>query len=117
VTLQPLERYDLDAAIIFSDILVIPQALGMEVQMVPQQGPVFPSPLNSPSDIKKLRFDVDICEELKYVLDAITLTRTKIGGKVPLLGFAGAPVILAFIEMLCVADLQLKFEFMFIVSQ
>lgn len=91
VTLQPLERYDLDAAIIFSDILVIPQALGMEVQMVPQQGPVFPSPLNSPSDIKKLRFDVDICEELKYVLDAITLTRTKIGGKVPLLGFAGAP--------------------------
>ncbi|XP_062506498.1 uroporphyrinogen decarboxylase-like [Corticium candelabrum] len=91
VTLQPLERFDLDAAIIFCDILVIPQALGMEVQMVPKQGPVFPIPLASPLDIQKLRFDVNISEELKYVFDAITLTRKRINGKVPLIGFSGAP--------------------------
>uniref|UniRef100_H2YNM3 Uroporphyrinogen decarboxylase n=1 Tax=Ciona savignyi TaxID=51511 RepID=H2YNM3_CIOSA len=91
VTLQPLRRFDLDAAIIFSDILVIPQALGMEVQMVPGKGPVFPKPLIHPNEIKALNQDPDIDKELGYVFDAITLTRKKLEGKVPLIGFSGAP--------------------------
>eukprot|EP00729_Bicosta_minor_P005408 gene5408-20183_t len=77
VTLQPLERFPLDAAIIFSDILVIPQALGMEVQMV--------------KDLDKLNKDADVHKELGYVFEAITLTRQKLEGKVPLFGFCGGP--------------------------
>ncbi|XP_028159341.1 uroporphyrinogen decarboxylase [Ostrinia furnacalis] len=91
VTLQPLRRFEhLDASIIFSDILVIPQALGMIVEMHPGQGPVFPHPLNSPTEIENLKEDGAI-SRLSYVGDAITLTRHKIEGKVPLIGFTGAP--------------------------
>ncbi|EJD00842.1 uroporphyrinogen decarboxylase [Fomitiporia mediterranea MF3/22] len=92
VTLQPIRRYKglLDAAIIFSDILVVPQAMGMEVLMNP--GPFFPSPLTSPSDIPKmLKEKVDVNVDLKYVFDAISLTRKELGGEVPLIGFCGAP--------------------------
>ena len=91
VTLQPLQRYDLDAAIIFSDILVVPQALGMEVLMKPGVGPVFPNPLKSPEDIETLEHGDKTLPRLQYVFDAITLTRQKLEGKVPLLGFTGAP--------------------------
>lgn len=91
VTLQPLRRFDLDGAIIFSDILVVPQALGMTVEMVPGKGPVFPEPLVTPDDLKKLNRTPDLQKTLGYVFDAITLTRTKIDGKVPLFGFCGAP--------------------------
>jgi uroporphyrinogen decarboxylase len=91
VTLQPIRRFALDAAIIFSDILVVPQALGLEVQMVPGVGPVFPDPLLDPSHLARLTADVDVQKELGYVFDAITLTRHKLEGKVPLIGFAGAP--------------------------
>ncbi|XP_071444107.1 uroporphyrinogen decarboxylase isoform X2 [Hetaerina americana] len=91
VTLQPIRRYDLDAAIIFSDILVVPQALGMVVEMKPGVGPVLPEPLSSPSDIEKLKFPVDVKEKLGYVFEGITLTRHKLEGKVPLIGFSGAP--------------------------
>lgn len=91
VTLQPLRRFPLDAAIIFSDILVVPQAMGMEVQMVPGKGPVFPSPLKSTDDMEKLDFEPDIHKELGYVFDALRLTRQKLEGKVPLIGFSGAP--------------------------
>lgn len=90
VTLQPIDRFPLDAAIIFSDILVIPQALGLEVQMVKGKGPHFPEPLRGPDDLKRL-LDVDVREELAYVMDAITLTRKELGGRVPLIGFSGAP--------------------------
>ncbi|XP_049865563.1 uroporphyrinogen decarboxylase [Pectinophora gossypiella] len=91
VTLQPLRRYDhLDASIIFSDILVIPQALGMTVEMHPGKGPVFPNPLNDPMEIDGLKEDGAV-SRLLYVGDAITLTRHKIEGKVPLIGFTGAP--------------------------
>lgn len=91
VTLQPLRRYKhLDASIIFSDILVIPQAIGMTVEMHPGVGPVFPEPLNSPEDLKKLTPEGAI-SRLQYVADAITLTRHKIDGQVPLIGFTGAP--------------------------
>lgn len=91
LTLQPLRRFPLDAAIIFSDILVIPQALGMEIRMEPGRGPVFPEPLKGPEDLQKLKPTVDVSQELGYVFRAITLTRHKIAGKVPLIGFTGAP--------------------------
>ncbi|KAG9482855.1 hypothetical protein GDO78_009038 [Eleutherodactylus coqui] len=91
LTLQPLRRFSLDAAIIFSDILVIPQALGMEIRMEPGRGPVFPEPLKGPKDLQKLKPTVDVSQELGYVFRAITLTRHKIGGQVPLIGFTGAP--------------------------
>ncbi|XP_053324697.1 uroporphyrinogen decarboxylase [Spea bombifrons] len=91
LTLQPLRRFPLDAAIIFSDILVIPQALGMEIRMEPGRGPVFPEPLQTPQDLQKLKPKVDVSQELGYVFRAITLTRHKIAGKVPLIGFTGAP--------------------------
>lgn len=91
ITLQPVERYNLDAAIIFSDILVVPQALGMIVEMKPGIGPSFPSPLLSPSDISKLSFPIDVNKELGYVFEAITLTRHRLQGVVPLIGFSGAP--------------------------
>ncbi|KAI8509879.1 PREDICTED: uroporphyrinogen decarboxylase-like isoform X2 [Branchiostoma belcheri] len=91
VTLQPIRRFQLDAAIIFSDILVVPQALGMTVEMVPGKGPSFPEPLKVPEDMSKLDKDVDVNKTLGYVFDAITLTRHKLEGKVPLIGFSGAP--------------------------
>ncbi|KAL6264768.1 hypothetical protein P5V15_004866 [Pogonomyrmex californicus] len=90
VTLQPIKRFDLDASIIFSDILVIPQAMGLKVEMTPGVGPVLPQPLADPDDLTRLvRPNVD--EVLKYVADAITLTRHELDGKVPLIGFTGAP--------------------------
>ena len=90
ITLQPIDRYPnlIDAAIIFSDILVIPQAMGMEVLMNP--GPVFPKPLNVPEDVQDLQPD-RVKERLQYVYDAITLTRNRLAGRVPLIGFCGAP--------------------------
>lgn len=91
LTLQPLRRFPLDAAIIFSDILVIPQALGMEVTMVPGKGPTFPDPLTEPVDLAKLQENVDVTQELAYVFQAITMTRYELKGKVPLIGFSGAP--------------------------
>ncbi|KAG8186838.1 hypothetical protein JTE90_024084 [Oedothorax gibbosus] len=91
VTLQPLARFPLDAAIIFSDILVVPQALGMEVEMRPGVGPVLPEPIKTPEDLARLKTPCNVKKELGYVFDAITLTRKELKGKVPLIGFAGAP--------------------------
>ncbi|KAI9592746.1 uroporphyrinogen decarboxylase-like protein [Syncephalis fuscata] len=93
VTLQPIERFEglLDASIIFCDILVIPQALGMTVEMVPGKGPHFPEPLQTPDDLARLTENVDVIAELGYALDAITLTRKQLDGRVPLFGFCGAP--------------------------
>ncbi|XP_058979584.1 uroporphyrinogen decarboxylase-like isoform X2 [Musca domestica] len=90
VTMQPLRRFDLDASIIFSDILVIPQAFGMTVEMHPGVGPVFPEPLQTPADLAKLKPEGAV-ERLSYVGDAITMMRHMLDGKVPLLGFTGAP--------------------------
>ncbi|XP_076666715.1 uroporphyrinogen decarboxylase [Andrena cerasifolii] len=89
VTLQPLKRFDLDASIIFSDILVIPQAMGLKVEMVPGTGPVLPNPLYDPSDLNRL-IEPNVEQDLRYVGDAIALTRHKLEGKVPLIGFTGA---------------------------
>jgi len=91
VTLQPLRRFDFDASIIFSDILVVPQALGMTVEMIPGKGPSFPEPLITPEDMAKLDWKCNVKKSLKYVYDAITLTRMKIDGQCPLIGFTGAP--------------------------
>ncbi|KAK6079077.1 uroporphyrinogen decarboxylase [Seiridium cupressi] len=96
LTLQPIERFEglLDASIIFSDILVIPQAMGMAVEMIDKKGPHFPQPLTSPDDgqySKVLEKNVDVAAELDYVYKAITLTRKKLNGRVPLIGFCGAP--------------------------
>ncbi|XP_071492479.1 uroporphyrinogen decarboxylase-like [Diadema antillarum] len=91
VTLQPIRRFELDAAIIFSDILVIPQALGLTVEMIPGKGPSFPEPLVSPDDLSRLNTSVDVGQALGYVFEAITLTRKELQGKVPLIGFSGAP--------------------------
>lgn len=101
ITLQPIERYEplFDASIIFSDILVIPQALDMEVQMKPGVGPHFPDPLHDPNQVADLakmlkdeKFPYSLVQEkLGYVFDAITLTRTSLDGRVPLFGFCGAP--------------------------
>ncbi|KAF6840086.1 uroporphyrinogen decarboxylase [Colletotrichum plurivorum] len=96
LTLQPIERFAglLDAAIIFSDILVVPQALGMVVEMVDKKGPHFPDPLKAPSDEQYRQImdkNVDVASELDYVYKAITLTRQKLAGRVPLIGFCGAP--------------------------
>ena len=100
LTLLPIDKYDglLDAAIIFSDILVVPQALGMVVEMVEGKGPHFPKRLETPLATKYdrqydqvMEKDVDVKKELGYVFDAITLTRQKLDGRVPLIGFCGAP--------------------------
>lgn len=96
LTLQPVDRYDglIDAAIIFSDILVIPQAMGMVVEMLDKKGPHFPNPLKSPPDEQYeqlMNRKVDVAKELDYVYRAITLTRQKLNGRVPLYGFCGAP--------------------------
>lgn len=93
ITLQPIERFQptIDAAIIFSDILVVPQALGMTVEMLEKRGPVFPEPLRQPSDVEKLRKEVDVVEQLGYVFEAIRETRRKLDNRVPLYGFVGAP--------------------------
>ncbi len=90
VTLQPIERFPLDGAIIFSDILVIPQALGLEVEMVSGKGPHFPNPLREPSDMDRLE-PANVDERLGYVFDALTMTRKELDGRVPLIGFSGAP--------------------------
>ena len=94
VTLQPLRRYDLDAAIIFSDILTIPDAMGLGLYFETGEGPKFERPVSSRADIEALPRP-DIGSSLRYVTDAVSLTRREIGGKVPLLGFSGSPWTLA----------------------
>lgn len=91
ITLQPIRRFNLDAAIIFSDILVIPQVLGMGVDIVEGKGVVFDYLLQTPEDLKKLYKDANISTDLSYVMDAITVTRHALNGQCPLFGFSGAP--------------------------
>jgi len=94
VTLQPVDILGVDAAIIFSDILVIPQAMGMELSVDEGVGPRFAEPLRTPADFGRLR-DVVPEEGLAHVLEAIRLARRALDGRVPLIGFAGAPWTLA----------------------
>ena len=90
ITLQPIDQVGVDAAIIFSDILVIPQAMGLEVLMEEGKGPSLPKTIVTQKDIDNLN-TADAAHHLKYVLDALTLTKKELNGRVPLIGFAGAP--------------------------
>jgi len=90
ITLQPVDQVGVDAAIIFSDILVIPQAMGLEVLMEEGKGPSLPKTITSQKDIDELNIS-NAEEHLKYVLDALSLTKKELNGRVPLIGFAGAP--------------------------
>jgi uroporphyrinogen decarboxylase len=90
VTIQPVDILDVDAAIIFSDILVIPEAMGLPYEMVEKRGPYFPETVKSLQDVDKLRV-ADAEADLVYVLEAIKIVKRELNGRVPLIGFAGAP--------------------------
>jgi uroporphyrinogen decarboxylase len=90
VTIQPVDLICVDAAIIFSDILVIPEAMGMKLEMIESKGPKFFDPIRTKSDVVKLK-EIDPSRELKYVLDAVSLTKRELNDRVPLIGFAGSP--------------------------
>ncbi len=89
-TLQPLRRYDLDAAIVFSDILVIPEAMGMHLEFVNNEGPVFRDPIRSATDLSRLK-DITPEVDLDYVLETITKVTHELNNDLPLIGFAGSP--------------------------
>jgi len=90
VTLQPLRRFDLDGAILFSDILTIPDAMGLGLYFAEGEGPRFERPLRSAADIKALGVP-DPADSLRYVTDAVSLIRKELDGSVPLIGFSGSP--------------------------
>lgn len=91
VTIQPVDELGVDAAIIFSDILVIPEAMGLEYQMVEKKGPWFPKTIHGMPDVEKLISGDAAASELTYVYDALSITKRELAGRVPLIGFAGAP--------------------------
>ena len=90
ITLQPVDQIGVDAAILFSDILVVLQAMGLEVQLIENKGPVLPDPVRTVSDLNRIRVP-DVEETLGYVFEAIRLTKQELNNRVPLIGFAGAP--------------------------
>ncbi len=94
VTLQPLERYDLDAAILFSDILTIPDAMGLGLYFSAGEGPMFERTVQSEADIERLPV-IDPNHELQYVMNAVSTIRCALNGRVPLIGFSGSPWTLA----------------------
>ncbi len=94
VTLQPLERFELDAAILFSDILTIPDAMGLGLSIHEGEGPIFAHPVRRPAQIEALAAP-DPEDALRYVLDAVRLIRTELKDRVPLIGFSGSPWTLA----------------------
>ena len=89
VTIQPVDILGVDAAIIFSDILVVPEAMGLNYEMEENKGPLFPKKISSSADLADIH--IAQADELQYVFDAISLTKRELNGKVPLIGFAGAP--------------------------
>ena len=94
VTLQPLARFELDAAILFSDILTIPDAMGLGLSFEAGEGPRFARPVRDAAAIHALAVP-DMDGELRYVMDAVRLIRKELGGRVPLIGFSGSPWTLA----------------------
>ncbi|TNF97730.1 MAG: uroporphyrinogen decarboxylase [Gammaproteobacteria bacterium] len=94
VTLQPLERFELDAAILFSDILTIPDAMGLGLYFTEGEGPAFEHPVRSQADVEKLGVP-DPEQELRYVIDAVSTIRQALDGRIPLIGFSGSPWTLA----------------------
>jgi uroporphyrinogen decarboxylase len=94
VTLQPLDRYELDAAILFSDILTIPDAMGLGLSFAQGEGPQFAHPVRTRADVERLGVP-DMESELRYVMDAVRVIRRELAGRVPLIGFSGSPWTLA----------------------
>ena len=94
VTLQPLDRFELDAAILFSDILTVPDAMGLGLYFVEGEGPKFERPVRNAADVARLAVP-DVGTELRYVTDAVSLIRRELDGRVPLIGFSGSPWTLA----------------------
>lgn len=90
VTIQPVDILNVDAAIIFSDILVVPESMGLPYEMVEKKGPYFPKTIKNSNDIKNISIP-DVHDNLSYVFEAIKITKSELKGKVPLIGFAGAP--------------------------
>lgn len=90
ITIQPVDIIGVDAAILFSDILVVPQAMGLEVQLIESKGPVLPDPIKTAADMKRICVP-DVGETLHYVISAIQQTKSALNDRVPLIGFAGAP--------------------------
>lgn len=90
ITLQPVDIVGVDAAILFSDILVVPQAMGLEVQLIESKGPVLPDPIKTINDLQRVTVP-DVNDRLHYVFDAIRMIKQELDGRVPLIGFAGAP--------------------------
>lgn len=90
ITLQPVDIVGVDAAILFSDILVVPQAMGLEVQLKENVGPLLPDPIKTMADLARVRVP-EVDETLGYVFDAIKMIKQELNGRVPLIGFAGAP--------------------------
>ncbi|KAG4069151.1 hypothetical protein HA402_012004 [Bradysia odoriphaga] len=90
ITVMPVDQVGVDAAIIFSDILVVPQAMGMEVQLVEKVGPLLPAPIKTAQDLQRLCVP-DVQARLHYVFEALKLTKKTLDGRVPLIGFGGAP--------------------------
>ena len=91
VTIQPVDELNVDAAIIFSDILVIPECMGLEYEMVEKKGPYFPKTIESNADIDKLDFGKSAAEKLSYVFEGLDKTKSALQDRVPLIGFSGAP--------------------------
>ncbi|WP_066759912.1 uroporphyrinogen decarboxylase [Crocinitomix algicola] len=91
VTIQPVDILGVDAAIIFSDILVVPEAMGLPYQMIEKKGPWFENTIRSTEDLSKISDQIDIEDRLGYVLEAIKVTKKELNNRVPLIGFAGAP--------------------------
>jgi uroporphyrinogen decarboxylase len=91
VTVQPVNLLGVDAAIIFSDILVVPEAMGLTYQMVESKGPYFEKTIKTEADLKYAEFEFDVEDRLGYVLEAIRIANKELNGRVPLIGFAGAP--------------------------
>jgi uroporphyrinogen decarboxylase len=91
VTIQPVDELGVDAAILFSDILVIPEAMGLPYEMIESKGPFFPKTINSLQDIENLISGEKAAQEISYVYDAIEVTKKDLNNRVPLIGFSGAP--------------------------
>jgi uroporphyrinogen decarboxylase len=91
VTIQPVDLLGVDAAIIFSDILVIPEAMGLPYQMQEKKGPWFERTIKSDEDLSLISDQIDVADRLGYVAEAIKITKKELNGRVPIIGFAGAP--------------------------
>ena len=90
-TLQPVDELGVDAAIVFSDILVVPEAMGLDYEMIEAKGPRFPKTIENQQDVTMLRSGAEAAESLGYVYEALRISKRELAGRVPLIGFAGAP--------------------------